>query len=126
MARGNGSGPPQFDGSGFPYWKARMQSYIESISIDAWIATSVGFEKPYDEFQAKWNARAKNAIFEAISPQVFARVRSKETAYDIWTELVKINEGTKKAREENIKCLSKSLVTLLCSLMNCVKICTLA
>ena len=28
--------PPQFDGSNYPYWKAKMTTYIKSINRKVW------------------------------------------------------------------------------------------
>ena len=28
--------PPQFDGSNYPYWKAKMITYIKSINRNVW------------------------------------------------------------------------------------------
>jgi hypothetical protein len=35
------------------------------------------------ESQVKRNPRAKNSLFEAISEEIFARVRSKASAHDV-------------------------------------------
>ena len=28
--------PPQFDGSNYPYWKAKMTTYIKSVNMNVW------------------------------------------------------------------------------------------
>ena len=109
MAPGNGSSVPKFEGKNFAYWKVRMSSYLEAISPECWQAASVGFDLPLDGDEAKWNARAKNAIFEGISEEVFSRIRSKEYASDIWAALCEIHEGSKKIREERYHVLMNSL-----------------
>ena len=48
-------------------------------------------------------------MFEAISEEVFARVRSKATAHEIWLELDKIHNGSKKVREEKYQVLKEKL-----------------
>ena len=78
MAPGGSSGPPKFDGRNYVYWKARMESYFEAQSIEAWEVTSKPIGGAPSESQAKWNARAKNYLFETISEEVFAHVRSKD------------------------------------------------
>ena len=77
MAPGSGSSVPRFEGKNFAYWKVRMASYLEAISPECWQATSVGFEQPFTEQEVRWNAKAKNAIFEGISEEVFSRVKEQ-------------------------------------------------
>jgi len=60
-----------------------MESYIEAQSIEAWEVTSTPIGGAPSESQAKRNAKAKNYLFEAISEEVFARVRSRATAHEI-------------------------------------------
>ena len=67
MALGGSSGPPKFDGRNYAYWKAGMESYIEAQSIESWEVTSKAIGGAPSESQAKWNARAKNYLFEALS-----------------------------------------------------------
>ncbi|WVZ98807.1 hypothetical protein U9M48_044188 [Paspalum notatum var. saurae] len=95
-----GGSVPYFEGNNFSYWKARIRAYLESIAPEVWEATEHGFVAPHTNDQIKWNARARNAIFESISQEVFARVSSKLNACDIWAELVEIHEGTTKVREQ--------------------------
>ena len=109
MAPGGSSGPPKFDGRNFVYWKARMESYIEAQSVEAWEVTSKPIGGVPTESQVKYNARAKNYLFEAISEEVFAHVRSKATAHEIWLELDKIHNGSKKVREEKYQVLKEKL-----------------
>jgi hypothetical protein len=39
MSDGDGS-PPVFDGDDFPYWKIRMEAYLEAIDIGVYKATT--------------------------------------------------------------------------------------
>jgi hypothetical protein len=50
-----------------------------------------------------------NALFEAISEEIFARVRSKASAHDIWDELEKIHVVSKISREEKYQVLKEKL-----------------
>ena len=109
MAPGGSSGPPKFDGRNFAYWKARMESYIEAQSVEAWEVTSKPIGGAPTESQAKWNARAKNYLFEAISEEVFSRVHSKATAHEIWLEIDKIHNDSKKVCEEKYQVLNEKL-----------------
>ena len=86
-----------------------MESYIEAQSVEAWEVTSKPIGGVPTESQVKYNARAKNYLFVAISEEVFARVRSKATAHKIWLELDKIHNGSKKVREEKYQVLKEKL-----------------
>uniref|UniRef100_K3YZT7 Uncharacterized protein n=1 Tax=Setaria italica TaxID=4555 RepID=K3YZT7_SETIT len=59
--------------------------------------------------EAKWDARARNYIFESTSGEMFARVHTKETAHEVWKELKNINVGSKKVREEQYELLKDML-----------------
>ena len=86
-----------------------MESYIEAQSIESWEVTSKAIGGAPSESQAKWNARAKNYLFETIIEEVFAHVRSKATAHEIWLEFDKIHNGSKKVREEKYQVLKEKL-----------------
>ena len=98
MAPGS-SGPPKLDGRTYSYWKARMAGYLEALNPLAWEVTDKAIGV-MDEDHTKWNARAKNALFDALSEEIFARVHSKKTAHEVWEELETIHVGSKKLREE--------------------------
>jgi hypothetical protein len=67
--------PPVFDGDDFPYWKIRMEAYLEAIDIGVYKAATQGFLEPRDptnlvgeEFNyEKWNAKAKTLFLEAFA-----------------------------------------------------------
>ena len=95
-----GGSPPHFEGKNFAYWKVRMAAYLDAIAPEVWLATKTGFTGTPTTEQLKWNAKARNAIFEAISEEVFARVNGMDLASDIWKELIEIHEGSTKVREQ--------------------------
>ncbi len=74
MSGGDGP-PPVFDGDDFPYWKIRMEAYLEAIDIGVYKAATQGFPEPRDpknlvgeEFNYEnWNAKAKNTLLEAFA-----------------------------------------------------------
>jgi hypothetical protein len=42
-----GDGPPPFfEGDDFPYWKIRMETYLEAIDVGVLRATTQDFSKP--------------------------------------------------------------------------------
>ena len=38
------SRPPQFDGTNFPYYKARMACYLEAVDLGVWRVTRDGMK----------------------------------------------------------------------------------
>ena len=65
MSHGDGP-PPIFEGDYFPYWKIRMEAYLEALDVGILRAASQGFPKPWDAAHLqgdevnyeKWNAKA--------------------------------------------------------------------
>ena len=102
------SGPPKLDGRNYSYWKARMAGYLEALNPLTWKVTDKAIGV-MDEDHTKWNARAKNALFDALSEEIFARVHSKKTAHEVWEELETIHVGSKKLREEKYQVLKEKL-----------------
>jgi hypothetical protein len=47
MSDGDGP-PPVFDGDDFPYWKIRMEAYLEAIDIGVYKAATQGFPESRD------------------------------------------------------------------------------
>ena len=100
--------PPMFDGEDFPYWKARMESYLEDWDPGCLKATVEGFPKleagkALTDAQIehnKWNVKARNIIYRGIGKDVFNRVRNNKDAHDLWTSICALHEGTKSEREE--------------------------
>ena len=44
----HGDGPPPSKGDDFPYWKIRMEAYLEALDVGVLRATSQGFPEPKD------------------------------------------------------------------------------
>ena len=68
--------PPQFDGSNYPYWKAKMTTYIKSINRKVWkvVETKIEIEDlenptTTEEMLLQNNDIALSAIYDAIYPQ---------------------------------------------------------
>ena len=59
-----------------------MAGYLEALNALSWEVTDKAMGV-MDEDQTKWNARAKNAMFDAIGQDMFARVHSKKTAHEV-------------------------------------------
>jgi hypothetical protein len=49
--------------------------------------------------QQKWNAKARIAIIEGISEDIFARIDNIDLAHDLWHQLIQLHEGSSKVHE---------------------------
>ena len=108
MAPGS-SGPPKLDGRNYSYWKARMTAYLEALHVICWEVTEKPIVGDWSENQVKYHARSMNALFDALSEDIFARVHSKKTAHEVWKELETIHFGSTKLREEKYQVLKEKL-----------------
>ena len=108
MAPGS-SGPPKLDGRNYSYWKAHMTGYLEALHVICWEVTEKPIVGDWSEDQVKYYARAKNALFDALSEDIFARVHSKKMAHEVWKELETIHVGSTKLREEKYQVLKEKL-----------------
>jgi hypothetical protein len=116
MSGGDGP-PPVFYCDDFPYWKIRMEAYLDSIDIGVYKATTQGFPEPRDPTNLvgdeynyeKWNAKAKNTLFRGLYKDVFNRVRNHRNAHDLWLDICALHEGTKSEREERYHIAMKKL-----------------
>jgi hypothetical protein len=61
------------------------------------------------ESEAKWNAHARNHIFEAPDEELFDGVFALPTAHEVCMELKEIHKGNKKIREEKYELLKLEL-----------------
>jgi hypothetical protein len=109
--------PPVFYGDEFPYWKIRMEAYLEAIDIGVYKAATQGFPEPRypinlvgEEYNyEKWNAKAKNTLFRGLCKDVFNRVRNHRNAHDLLMDICALHEGTKSEREERYHIAMKKL-----------------
>ena len=70
--------PPQFDGSNYPYWKAKMTTYIKSINRKVWkvVETKIEIANPEnpttaDEVLLQNNGIDLSAIHDALDERTF-------------------------------------------------------
>ena len=85
------SRPPHFDGTNFPYYKARMACYLEAVDLRVWRVTHDRMKTiknpnnpiKSEEKEIHFNARAKNYLFESFSMDVFNQVFTLNTAPEI-------------------------------------------
>ena len=66
--------PPIFEGDDFPYWKIRIEAYLEAIDVGVLRAATQGFPTPRypanlhggEVHYEKWNANARNTLFRGL------------------------------------------------------------
>ena len=70
--------PPQFDGSNYPYWKAKMTTYIKSINRKVWKVVETKIEianeeapTAAEEVLLQNNDIALSAIHDAMDERTF-------------------------------------------------------
>ncbi|XP_062099833.1 uncharacterized protein LOC133805684 [Humulus lupulus] len=115
---------PFFNGVEFPYWRIRMETYLQSIDYDLWHIVSNGPYIPkhvingvevintyeaYDEEDKKMlskNARAKYALICGLDRDVFKNIEQASTAYDMWKMLEVTHQGTNAMKETKIQIYS--------------------
>ena len=93
--------PPQFDGSNYPYWKAKMTTYIKSININVWkvVETKIevaNVEAPTiaEEVLLQNNDIALSAIHDALDERTFEQIKNIEMDHEAWKKLEESFEGT--------------------------------
>ena len=83
---GSISRPPLFDGSNYPYWKARMKTFIKTLNEKAWRSMLTSWKHPMkkddkgnvtltskemwsgdDDMLANYNSKALNTIFNGVN-----------------------------------------------------------
>jgi hypothetical protein len=95
-----GSRPPLFDGTNFSYCKSRMGAYLDALGPDVWNVTKTGYTGALTPEQQRWNAKARNAIIEGISENVFSMIDNIDLAHDMWIQLIQLHEGSSKVCEQ--------------------------
>ena len=91
-----------------------MAAYLDAIAPEVWLATKTGFTGNPTPEQLKWNAKARNAIFEAISEEVFARVNGMDLEVIFGKSSLKFMKAPQKFVSKNITCLELSMILLKC------------
>lgn len=115
---------PYFNGVDFPYWKIRMETYLQSIDYDLWHIVSSGpyvakhvingvevikTYEAYDENDKKMlskNAKAKYALICGLDRDIFKNIEQASTAYDMWKMLEVTHQGTSAMKETKIQIYS--------------------
>ena len=81
--------PTLFDGTNYAYQKVHMRAFLHSLDEKVWQAVEIGWTKPkeappdWDDAKikaAKFNSRALNALFSAVTNEEFKKISLTETA----------------------------------------------
>ena len=88
-----------------------MRAFLQSLNEKVWQAVEIGWTKP-EEASANWNeakikaakfnSRALNALFSAVTNEEFKKISSTETVKEAWTILQKTYEGTKVVKDSKL------------------------
>ena len=80
--------PPQFNGSNYPYWKAKMTTYIKSINWKVWKVVETKIEvanlkdpSSAEEVLLQNNDIAVSAIHDAMDERTFEQIKNIEIAH---------------------------------------------
>jgi hypothetical protein len=86
--------PPQFDDSNYPYWKAKMATYIKSINRKVWKVMETKIEIANEEAPSaaeevilQNNDIAHSAIHDALDERTFEQIKNIERAHEAWKKL---------------------------------------
>ena len=97
--------PPQFNGSNYPYWKAKMTIYIKSINrkVSKVVETKIEIdveEAPTaaEEVLLQNNDIALSAIHDALDERTFEKIKNIERAHEAWKKLEESFEGTQAVK----------------------------
>jgi hypothetical protein len=85
-----------------------MEVYLQAIDVGCLRATTEGLPEIKDpanpsgdeEKYDRWNAKAKNALYQGLDKDIFNHVRNAKNAHELWENLCALHEGTKSEREE--------------------------
>jgi len=115
--------PPLFTGENYPFWKVRMQIFLESIDRGIWdvvlnglfipinVVNDVSEPKPFSQWiadenrLAQYDVKARNMISSALTLDVFYRISVCTSAHEMWEILHVTHEGTdnvKHARKNSL------------------------
>ena len=117
--------PPLFNGDNYPYWKKRMENFIQSVDLDMWdiildgphVITTADeggrlIEKPKaqytdnDKKKVQLNHKAMNTLLCSLTEKEFSRVQLCENAKKVWDTLKNTYEGTTQVKETKVTILT--------------------
>ena len=94
-----------------------MRAFLQSLDENVWLVVKVGWTKPID-LLASWdddkikatnfNSRTLNALFSAVTNEVFKKISYTESANEAWTILQNTYEVTKVVKDSKLQRLTTS------------------
>ena len=94
-----------------------MRAFLQSLDENVWLVVKVGWTKPI-ELLASWdddkikatnfNSRTLNALFSAVTNEVFKKISYTESANEAWTILQNTYEVTKAVKDSKLQRLTTS------------------
>ncbi|XP_021764897.1 uncharacterized protein LOC110729471 [Chenopodium quinoa] len=116
--------PPYFNGKYYPYWKDKMEIFIQAKNYQVWRIIQVGdyeitktnannevIPKPMDEYEKtdfeklEMNATSKKFLIWGLGPDEHTRVKGCKSAKEIWDLLEVTHEGTSDVKRSKIDIL---------------------
>ena len=91
-----------------------MACHLEAVDLGVWRVTRGGIktiknpDKPTksEEKEIRFNARAKNCLFDSFSMDMFNQLFTLNMTYEIWLKLQELHDGTTNVHEQKY-CLAK-------------------
>ncbi|MQM08552.1 hypothetical protein Taro_041408 [Colocasia esculenta] len=106
--------PPLFDGEDYPYWKTRMEYFLQWHDYQIWSIVEEGDLLVTNE-KVQWidddrkkislNCNAKSILCCALSKKEFNRISACKSSMEMWEKLRITYEGTDKVKETRIDIL---------------------
>ena len=100
--------PPVFKGEGYHVWAARMETHMEAN--DLWEAVEEDYEVPplpanptmaqirnHKEKKTR-KSKARATLFAAVSSEIFVRIMTLKSAFEVWNFLKKEYEGDERIK----------------------------
>ena len=117
--------PPLFNGENYPYWKKRMENFVQSVELDMWDVIIEGPHIPYvttddgrrvekiraqyteaDKKKVQLNHKAMNTLLCSLTEKEFSRVQLCENAKEVWETLKNTYEGIDQVKETKMTILT--------------------
>ncbi|GAA0172340.1 hypothetical protein LIER_26185 [Lithospermum erythrorhizon] len=95
--------PPLLDGKNYPYWKARMITFLKFSNTKTWKAILTGWTPPTQAATAEGGRVALNSIFNVVDSSVFKMISKCSVAKEAWEILQTAYEGTTKVRMSKLQ-----------------------
>ena len=94
-----------------------MRAFLQSLDENVWLVVKVGWTKPIDLLASRdddkikatnFNSRTLNALFSAVTNEVFKKISYTESANEAWTILQNTYEVTKAVKDSKLQRLTTS------------------